>query len=112
MCFTDLQQKNSRQITVYEVARILDCVVIDIEYKDAYGGGYTWKMPNYILFEKNGYQLELKAKSSTSIDEKTGFELCNYEKIKCRIIHIKHNKKCKHTSKLDIGGPKLISVSN
>jgi hypothetical protein len=44
-----------------------------------------WKTPYYILFEKDGYQLELK-------ETKTNFNW--------KLIKVKYNKKIKHSNKI------------
>lgn len=97
LCFTDNERPNG-QIPVSEVADIFGWVVRDIDYVDAFGNGYMWKMPQYLLFEKNGFQLEIRQNKRNDV--------------KWRIIKVRHNKKCKHSPKLIVGRPKLIRVSD
>ena len=107
LCFSDISGQSFNKITVFEVSKILNCVVKDIEYKDAYSDRYTWVSPCYVLFEKNGFQLELRPITKYYTD-KDGLVFVDKEEIKWRIIKVKNNKKCKHTSKLDVHSPKII----
>ncbi|MDD4930872.1 MAG: hypothetical protein PHG66_01800 [Candidatus Colwellbacteria bacterium] len=81
------------RINLSTVTKILNSIITDIEYEDAYCAGMTWKMPIYIVFEKNGWQLKLNK---------------NGEKITYLISKVKYNKSIKHTHKFLVNEPNVV----
>ncbi len=92
-----LNQENpiGESITTLEASKILKCIVKDIKYDDAYCMNMTWKMPSYILFEKDGHQLEIKK---------------TLQNFNWKLKTVKHNCKIKHTDKILVSEKVLYNI--
>lgn len=75
----------TKTFTTLEAAGILGVIVKDIEYDQSDCSDVIWYAPSYVLFEKNGTQLEIQYK--------------NYQ-LKWELKEVKHNHKIKHTDKI------------
>jgi hypothetical protein len=74
----------------------LHCLIVKIEYEDAFAMGSTWKMPRFVVLEKDGYQLE--------------FEKIKDGVTKWKQRKLKHNKKSKNAANLHFGNPIMYNV--
>jgi len=90
-CVTDLhfreKGKRGTNIPVRVVAEILGCLVIDVSYKQHATGPYTWIIPSHVVFEKNGYQLDIRESYRDSCRSGPKWK-----------IKVKHNHRIKNTS--------------